>query len=153
MTSALGTTNITTIDLAFTSPTGGNYAWSNVNGSGSGTITFSAINNLAPASIGGKIVSLSDNGKGPFLMFSEDGIFVRKQNGKTDSGNYSFTRYSPTVGVIQQDFTDSTEGGALGFIELNSATTNSGSVCGVYYSNPVYGSDPDNIGLGTFTIK
>jgi hypothetical protein len=153
MMSALDTTNVTTMALRFTNASIASVAWTNGESTGSGTAIFSAINPLVPATIGGKVVSLVDHGNGPILTFNDDGTFVRTQNGKNDSGNYSFTQYSPTVGVIQQNFTDSNEGGALGFIELDFATTNSGSVFGVYYSNPVFGSDPDYIGAGTFTIK
>ena len=53
MMSALGTTNVTTFNLSFTSASGGNCAWSNENGSGSGTMTLSRVSNLVPASLAG----------------------------------------------------------------------------------------------------
>ena len=115
MMSALGTTNVTTVNLTFTSTTSANYAWLTQSDSGSGTMTFSRVSNFVPASLAGKTVELksSTGGGGPTLTYQAGGTFIRTQNGNTNWGNYTFTQYSPAVGIIQMNFTDPTEGGAL----------------------------------------
>ena len=58
MFSALGVTNVTTVNLTFTSANGASYAWTNENDSGTGTMTITPISNLVPASLAGKTVQI-----------------------------------------------------------------------------------------------
>ena len=63
MLSRLGTTNVTTVNLTFISATSANCAWTNENGSGTGTMTFSQVSNLVPATLAGETIQYySSNG-------------------------------------------------------------------------------------------
>ena len=156
MASALGTTNVTTVDLTFTSATTANYAWSSENDSGSGTMTFSHVSNLVPVSLAGHTLHVND-GNGAVIAavtLDNDGTFTKRNpNGGTYYGTYTFTQYSPTVAILQLNHTDPSEAGALEYIELNFTSATSGNGFGCYYINPVYGSNPDALGMGTFEIK
>ncbi len=156
MASALGTTNVTTVDLTFTSSTTANYAWSSENDSGSGTMTFSHVSNLVPASLAGHTLHVND-GNGAVIAavtLDNDGTFTKRNpNGNTYYGTYTFTQYSPTVAILQLNHTDPSEAGALEYIELNFTSATSGNGFGCYYGNPVYGSNPDDLGMGTFQLK
>jgi hypothetical protein len=156
MASALGTTNVTTVDLTFTSATTANYTWSSENDSGSGTMTFSHISNLVPASLAGNTLHVNDaNGAaiGAITLYN-DGTFTKTNaNRDTYYGTYTFTQYSPTVAIIQLNHTDSNEAGAVEYIELNFTSATTGNAFGCYYGSPVYGSNPDALGMGTFQLK
>jgi hypothetical protein len=155
MMSALGTTNVTTVNLTFTSATSGNYAWSSENDSSSGTMTFSQVSNLVPATLAGKTVQLYRNGvAGAVKNYGSDGTFTSiEANSYTHYGTYTFTQYSPTVAIIQGNYTDPDEAGAVEYIELTFTSAIAGQVFGCYYGNPTCGGNPDDTGLGTFKVK
>jgi hypothetical protein len=88
------------------------------------------------------------------VTLDNDGTFTKRNpNGGTYYGTYTFTQYSPTVAILQLNHTDPSEAGALEYIELNFTSATSGNGFGCYYINPVYGSNPDALGMGTFEIK
>ena len=154
--SALGTTNITTIDLTFTGAATANYAWSSVNGSGSGTATFSRLDNIVPATLAGDTIQFynSNGSKAGTDVFNSDGTFTQTKNGvSTGLGTYEFIQYSPTVAIIQQNFTDANDLGALAYAEVTFTSATAGSVFYSYYLNPVNGGAPDDIHWGTFKTQ
>jgi len=158
MMSALGTTNVTTVELRFTSATTANYAWSSEHDSGSGTMTFSQVSNLVPATLAGKTVQFNvNNVAGVVKHYGSDGTFTSiEANGSTHYGTYTFTQYSPIVAIIQGNYTDPDEAGAVEYAELTFTSANAGRVYGCYYGNPTYGSNPDEVGGGgvaTFELK
>jgi hypothetical protein len=57
------------------------------------------------------------------------------------------------VAIIQLNHTDSNEAGAVEYIELNFTSATTGNAFGCYYGSPVYGSNPDALGMGTFQLK
>ena len=154
MMSALGTTNVTTMNLTFTSATTANYAWTNENDSGSGTMKFSQVDNLVPASLGGDTLRIY---KGKTLIstmvLANDGTFNSTNNSGSQYGTYVFTQYSPTVGILQSNFNDPNDAGNVQFMELIFASATAGQEFGSDYDNPTYGSNPDNGALGTFKIQ
>ena len=71
-----GTTNVTTVNLTFTSATAANYAWTNENGSGQGTMKFSKVKNLVPASVAGQTAHITVKGNlVTDVGFDSDGTF------------------------------------------------------------------------------
>ena len=150
MMSALGTTNVTAVNLTFTSLTAGNYAWSNGTGSGSGTMTFSRVSNLVPASLAGKTLT-ARNTK---IAFAGDGTFTESKAGSlVGYGTYTFTQYSPTVAMLQLNWTDPNDAGAVAYVEMTFASATNINIAQSWYSNPSFGSYPDDWGLATGTIK
>ena len=119
MMSALGTTNITTMNLTFTSATTASYAWTNENDFGSGTMKFSQADNLVPASLDGHTLRIY---KGKTLIstmvFANDGTFNSTNNSGSHYGTYVFTQYSPTMGVLQSNYNDPYNAGGEQFLEL-----------------------------------
>ena len=106
-----------------------------------------------PTSLAGKILRLNSSSGGPTITLNADGTFTQTQQGRTHSGNYTFTQYSPTVGILEQDFTDATEDGARAYVEMVFTSAAGGTGYGCYYQNPNYGSNPDDAGVGIFTIQ
>jgi hypothetical protein len=156
MMSWLGTTNVTTVSITFTSATGGSYSWSSANDSGSGAMTFSHMSNLVPASLGGRTVQFyNSNGSAAGLeTLNNDGTFTQSKGGVVNgSGTYTVTQYSPTVAILQQNFTDVNDAGAVSFAELTFDSATAGQVFYSYYENPAYGGNPDKTELGTFKIQ
>jgi len=154
MLSALGITNVTTMNLSFTSATTASYTWTNENDSGSGTMIFSPVANLAPASLGGDTLKIY---KGKTLIttivLANDGTFNATNNSGGHSGTYAFSQYSPTVGILQSNFNDPGDAGGEQFLELIFTSATAGQVFGSYYDNPAYGGNPDDGALGTFKIQ
>ena len=154
MMSALGTTNVTTMNLIFTSATTASYAWTNENDSGSGTMKFSQVANLVPASLGGDTLRIY---KGKTLIstmvLANDGTFNSTNNSGGHYGTYVFAQYSPTVGILQSNFNDPDNAGGEQFLELIFTSATTGQGFGSYYDNPTYGGNPDDADLGTFKIQ
>jgi len=153
MMSALGVTNVTTVYLTYTSANNASFDWTNDNGSGSGTMVLTHASDLVPVTLVGKTLKLNASGGGPTLTFASDGTFARTQGSNSSTGTYTFIQYSPTVGIIVQNYTDVSEAGALGYIELNFTSTTAGNGFGCYYQTPAYGNNPDDSGVGSFTLK
>jgi hypothetical protein len=156
MLSWLGTTNVTTVNLTFTSATSANCAWTNENDSGTGTMTFSQVSNLVPASLAGETIQTyeSNGAAGAVITFNTGGTFNETEGGGgTGFGTYTFTQYSPTVAIIQQDYSDANDAGAVGYAELTFTSATAGRAFHSFYQNPTYGSNPDVKGLGTFKVK
>jgi len=155
MFSGLGTTNVTTVNLTFTSATSGSYAWTNGNNSGLGTMTLKLVTNLVPASIAGMTMTV----RGSVFTFAADGTFIEPasaNNGETPGyGTYTFTQYSPTVAILQLNYNDPRDNylGAVAFVELTFTTATSVNIAQSWYANPLLGSNPDNWGQATGTIK
>ena len=154
MLSALGTTNVTSLGLMFTSATTANYAWTNDSGTGTGTLTLSTVSNLVPATLAGRTVTLYNNNRASVVKnYANDGTFTSvESNGASHQGTYTFTQYSPTMAVIQGNYTGD-ELGAIEYIELDFTATTGGRGYGCYYGSPACGSNPDDTGAGKFTIK
>ena len=154
MMSALGTTNVTTMNLTFASATTASYAWTNENNSGSGTMKFSQVENLVPASLGGDTLRIY---KGRTLIstivLANDGTFNSTNNSGGHYGTYTFAQYSPTVGILRSNFNDPSDAGDEQFLELIFTSATAGQGFGSYYDNPIYGSNPDDADLGTFKIQ
>ena len=154
MMSALGTTNITTMNLTFTSATTASYAWTNENDFGSGTMKFSQVDNLVPASLGGDTLRIY---KGKTLVstmvLANDGTFNATNSNGGHYGTYVFTQYSPTMGVLQSNYNDPGNAGGEQFLELIFTSATTGQGFGSYYDNPTFGSNPDDADLGTFKIQ
>jgi len=156
MLSALGTTNVTTVNLTFTGVTTANYAWTNDNESGSGTMTFSPVSNLVPASLAGRTIQFNNsNGSAAGTeSLANDGSFTQTKAGiVTGSGTWTLTQCSPTVAIFQQNFTDSGEAGAVSYAEMTFTGTTTGTVFYSYYLNPALGINPDHFHFGTFKIQ
>ena len=154
MLSALGTTNVTTVNLTFTSVNTANYVWTNDNESGSGTMTFSPVSNLVPATLAGKTVQIfAKTTLITTIAFANDGTFTKTNSNANYYGNYTFTQYSPTVAIIQLNHTDPNEYGAAEYLEFDFTSATAGQGFGSYYTSPIYGSNPDDFGLGTFKLK
>ena len=48
------------------------------------------------------------------ITFNTDGTFTDiEANGEPIYGTYTFTQYSPTVAIIQQNYTDANDAGAV----------------------------------------
>jgi hypothetical protein len=151
MLNALGVTNFTTVNLTFTSVTTANYT----NDSGSGTMTFSPVGNLVPASLGGKTIKGSANGVlAVTFTFGKDGTFnAIEASGHTYSGTYSFTQYSPTVAMIEMIYTNPPdEVGAVDYIEVTFTSATAGEGVDSYYGSLAYASSPAQTTLVTFTL-
>jgi hypothetical protein len=155
MFSWLGTTNVTTVDLTFTSDTGGKYAWTNENGSGSGTMTFSRVSNLVPASLAGETVQVykSNGALETSITFAGGGTFTQTNAGADYFGTYSFSQYSPAAAIVQLKHTDPDDYGAVEYWEFDFTTAAAGNGFGSYYPNPAYGRNPDSTGVGAFKLK
>jgi uncharacterized repeat protein (TIGR03803 family) len=150
MMSAFGTTNVTTVNLTFTSVTSGNYAWSSENDSGSGTMAFSQVSNLVPASLAGKTLTARNTE----IALVGDGTFTETKAGSVaGNGNYTFTQYSPTVGILQLNWTDINDTGDVAYVEVTFTSSTNINVAQSWYANPSFGSYPDDWGLATGTIK
>ncbi len=153
MMSALGTTNVTTVNLTFTSVTSADCAWSSENDSGSGTMTFSPVSNLVPASLDGKTMTA----RGSVITFAADGTYNEPpsaNNGETPGyGTYTFTQYSPTVAIIELNRTGSDYAGAVAYVEVTFTSSTKINIAQSWYSYPSYDSYPDDWGLATGTIK
>ena len=118
MLSALGTTNVSTLNLMFTSVTSANYAWTNESSSGSGTMTFVHVSPLAPATLAGKTLSvIGGKQRRDYLRQRRN---VRENHGghSNGSGTYTFTPYSPTVGIVEMTYTDANNQGVIDFFEM-----------------------------------
>ena len=156
MLSRLGTTNVTTVNLTFISATSANCAWTNENGSGTGTMTFSQVSNLVPATLAGETIQTyeSNGAAGAVITFNTDGTFTDiEANGNPSNGTYTFTQYSPTVAIIQQNYTDANDAGAVSYAEVICTSATAGQVFHSHYKNPTYDGNPDDAGLGTFKVQ
>ena len=112
MFSALGITNVTTVNLTFTSGNGANYAWTNENSSGTGTMTFTPVGNLAPASLAGKTIQIFQKTTlVSTIALASDGTFTSTNKFGDHYGTYDFTPYSPTVAILHSDFNDPSNAG------------------------------------------
>ena len=159
MMSWLGTTNVTTVNLTFTSATSGSYFWTCGNDSGSGTIKFSNVKNLVPASVAGRTAHISVKGtQVTNVGFDTDGTFkssvVLSSTTYTSEGTYTFTQFSPTVAVLKRVWTAPANiAGDVEYAEVIFTSANSGDIFGSYYKHLGYASNPDVVGLGTFTAQ
>jgi hypothetical protein len=148
----LGTTNVVAVYVTFKSTSAGSYTWTNNANYGSGTFKLSALKkNLVPDTLAGKILHLGGNG-GPVMTFDNAGNYSSTQHGLTHTGTYTFTQFSPTVGVIDQVFTGD-EAGAIGYIFMDFSSAKGGYGVGNYYTTPAFGSNPDYDGHANFTLK
>jgi hypothetical protein len=153
MLSWLGTTNITIVNLTFTSATAANYAWSNGTDSGFGTMTFSRVSDLVPATLAGKTLAARNS----TIAFAGNGTYTEPpspNNGNVQGyGTYTFTQYSPTVAILQLNRTGSNYAGAVVYVELTFTSLTNINIAQSWYTNPLFGSNPDDWGLATGTIK
>ena len=146
MMSALGTTNVTTVNMTFTGAAAANYSWSTATDSGSGTMTFSHVNNLVPATLAGR-TTLARN---TLMAYAGDGTFTETKAGSlAGNGTYAFTQFSPTVGILQLNFADANEAGAVAYVELTFTPSTTIHIAQSWYANPAFDSYPDDWGLAT----
>jgi hypothetical protein len=156
MLSWLGTTNFEAMNILFTSKTAATLVMTNETDTMTASVTFSHVNNLVPATLGGKTVqTFKSNGTaGSVITFDNDGTFTEAEGGGgTGSGTYTFTQYSPTVAIIQQNYTNPSDAGAISYAEVIFTSATAGRAFHSFYQNPAYGSNPDDSGLGTFKVK
>lgn len=161
MMSALDTTNVSIINVTFTSATSANCTWTNDNVPGSATLTLSHVKNLMPASIAGRTAKISVKGTPVTTVgFDSGGNFessvVISSTTYTSTGTYTFTQYSPTVAVLKRVWTaPANVVGDVQYAEAIFTSTTDGDIFGSYYNslNLNLGSNPNVIGLGTFTTK
>ena len=84
------------------------------------------------------------------MVYAGDGTFTENKAGtQVGNGTYSFTQYSPTVAILQLNFTDVNEAGAVAYVELTFTPSTTISIAQSWYSNPSYDSSPDDWGLAT----
>ena len=154
MMSALGTTNVTVVNVTFTSATSGNYVWSSENDSGSGTMAFSRVSNLVPETLAGKTIQIYQGSTLiSTIILGTDGTFTSTNKNGSHYGTYALTQFSPTVAILQSYFNDPHDAGGEQCLELTFTSATAGQVIGSYYDNPTYGNNPADIGVGTFEIK
>jgi uncharacterized repeat protein (TIGR02543 family) len=154
MLNALGVTNVTTMGLTFTGPSSAGYTWTNQNNSGAGTMTFSPVSNLVPATLAGRMVQIfAKTTLVTTIALNNDGSFNATNSAGGHYGTYDLAQFTPTVAVLHQNFTDPTDAGGDQYLVLTFTTTNAGSAFGSYYGNPAYGSNPSDIGVGTFKVQ
>jgi hypothetical protein len=109
-------------------------------------MTFSHVVNLVPASLAGK----TTRARGTLMVYAGDGTFTENKAGtQVGNGTYSFTQYSPTVAILQLNFTDVNEAGAVAYVELTFTPSTTISIAQSWYSNLSYDSSPDDWGLAT----
>ena len=109
-----------------------------------------------PATLAGETIQFyNTNGTAAgTISFIDDGTFTQTKAGSvTGLGTYAFTQYSPTVAIMQQNFTDPNDAGAVSYAEMTYTSATGGRVFYGYYKNPTYGSNPNDIHLGTFEVK
>jgi hypothetical protein len=158
MLSALGVTNITAWDLTFTSATAASYVWTNEldTASGSGTMTFLQVSNVVPASLAGVTLKLSTNNVLVVTTtFTNDVTFGEVEAGGVQhSGTYTLTQSSPTTAILQLNYTDPSQAGAVTYAELTFTSAAAGEVFESYYDpvNQGVGSNPDHAKVGTFKV-
>jgi hypothetical protein len=154
MLSWLGTSNYTTVNITFTSSTAASCVVSNSDGLGSATIALSHVNNLVAATLAGKTVHASDGGKGTVISFDGNGTFTETKSGiVTGTGTYTFMQFSPTIAIVEQVYVTGSDQGALSVAEVIFTSSTGGRVYHSFYQNPTEGANPDNTGMGTFTIQ
>jgi len=156
MLSSLNTTNNTTVYLTFTSTGTANCTWTNGHSSGAGIMTFSTVTELVPASLAGTILKVSTNGVVMLTTtFGSDGSFSEVETGgTTHAGNYTLTPCSPTTAILQLNYTDPSQTGAVSYAELTFVSASSGEVFESHYAaaNQSAGSNPNKSKLGTFNL-
>jgi hypothetical protein len=156
MLSWLGTTNVTDVDVTFTSASGGSLTFWSENDSGTGPMTLSHVSNLVPATLAGRTIQFY---KTPGVVevtmnFTNDVSFTETKAGiVTGYGTYTLTQYSPTAAIIQQNYTDPGDSGAVSYAEVVFTSATAGRAFHSFYQSPVYGSNPDDSGLGTFKVQ
>ncbi len=155
MLSWLGTSNYVDMTITMTSSTAATFVVTNGNGAATATVTLSHVSNLVPASLGGKTLQFvkSGGGSGVTMAYANDGTFTEyKASTVSGSGTYTVTQYSPTVAIIKHDYTDASAG-ALLYVEVSFSTTSGGRAFYSHYETPTYESNPEESGLGTFSVN
>jgi hypothetical protein len=149
--SNFGNTNTVAIYLTFNSATAGSYKWTNDPSAGTGTFKLAALKkNPAPATLAGKTLTARKT----LIAFSNSATFTESKNGTVvGSGNYTYTPFSPTVGVLELNWTDTDNAGAVAYVELTFTSTTKVNIAQSWYANPVFGANPDDWGQATGTIK
>lgn len=154
MLSWLNSSNYTDLTITMTSSTAGTCVMTSAQGTGSATFTLAHVNNLVPASLAGKAIQFTPhNGvsSGTIMAYAADGTFTDSKAGTVQgSGTYTVTQYSPTVAIIQHNYTDT---GALVYVEANFSSASGGQAFYSYYQSPADGSNPDDSGPGTFSLQ
>ena len=93
------------IGLAFTSGTNGTFT----NNHGySGSFTFSDASSTAPGSISGRTVQGMDAGSNVYQFTNSfgNGTFTATATDGDSSGTYTYARFAPDVGLVQESLTD-----------------------------------------------
>jgi hypothetical protein len=139
----LPSTNVTALSLTFEHS--GKAAWSSGSGTNvfSGTSTFSVLpqaDYFAPAAMdAGKIILGA--GASKVTMSLNDGGFTNLATPRF--GNYTYTPFSPTVGMIVQTDKDTNSPG-VSYLQLTFTSASAGT----YFSTPAAGS----VKMGSFTF-
>ncbi len=106
---------------------------------GDGTISavvLSSVTNSVPDSLGGKSVNLTNDlgGVVQSIQFANDGTFT-VSGVNSSSGNYVYSNYSSSVGLVQLTFTGGSQSGDTGWLQLNYQSVGFGN-----YSSSIYDS-------------
>ena len=57
------------------------------------------------------------------------------------------------MAIIQQTYTDTNDLGAVSYAEVIFTSATGGRVFHSFYQNPAYGTNPNDSGVGTFTVQ
>jgi hypothetical protein len=131
------------LTLNFTNGTSGSFT--DTNGL-SGTFTLSDASSTAPASLSGLTLAYTGTNGSQFTNELGDGTFMSTENSES-SGTYTYTRYSPVAGLLQETLTNAADLGKTNYGLLNFST---GSNTYYVQSDTTNGN---NTSAGTFTVS
>jgi hypothetical protein len=113
-----------TVDATFTLADKANYV---VEGDPSrrGTITYTKLTTNVPVAITGHTITAKPKGKGEISVVSFTNNTFRSIN-SADTGTYTYAPYSPTMALVQANFTGGSETGTTDYVILEFTTTMGG---------------------------
>src|SRR5581483_3471604 len=136
----LATNDNATVLLNFT---GVNVAvFTDQSGANSGGISFALAPNVAPASVAGNKAFIVGSDSDEHTVAFRSGTFTDTNNtqGGTNSGSYSFTKYSPVAALLKLTGSN----GSTNYVILAFSATNQGSFFDTDYHNAGNPPDTDN---------
>jgi len=146
-------TNATVVGLTFTDSQ--HAAFSSTNGNGSvdtGAILLSEAANLVPASLAGKTIHAVESASGQANTVALNGNLTFKatnDKGKSSSGTYTFTSYSPVGALLVLTWTSPTSrAGDVDYVVV----TFSAAKAGTYFGETVNSTGGTSTSSGTFTL-
>lgn len=111
-----------------------------------GTVTYSQPKFSPPASLAGMQISGGDG----TITLNADGTFLLKSTKVTDSGNYSYSQYSPVSGMINWTVSSAGEDqGKTVFVQLSFTSATGGTLVGTTFDS---GGLLDNVITSSFKL-